>query len=232
MYSLIFPSVSIVAKSSCYDVENAVSGVRASGSLNWLHAFGIVDNDRRTHDDIDALKSKGVYALSVQSVESIYYHPEIQRRVAERHAAVTGEDASTRLADAREVVFMAIEPHIQRFSERAIEKALREQVVRQLPGQPEIKAAKPVKIYVDVAALVTEEKTRLKQAIDTKNVTEIIANYPVRESSALTDIARKLGFQSREQYESAVLKLIKDDTDTLAFVRSMFDSLVSDVNAA
>jgi len=33
-----------------------------------------------------------VYATSVFSVEGVYYHPEVQRRVAERHAIATGDD--------------------------------------------------------------------------------------------------------------------------------------------
>ena len=59
LYALVFPNVSIVAKSSCRDVEHAVSGIREANDLHWLHAFGIVDNDRRTQDDIDRLKRKG-----------------------------------------------------------------------------------------------------------------------------------------------------------------------------
>jgi len=106
LYSLVFPSVSIIPKSSCRDVENAVVGIRGASDLHWLHAFGIVDNDRRTQGDIDVLKAKGVYPLSVFSVESIYYHPEVQRRVAERHAVVTGEDA-TRLANAKSSAILA-----------------------------------------------------------------------------------------------------------------------------
>lgn len=103
LYSLVFPNVSIIPKSSCREVENAVVGIQSASDLHWLQAFGIVDNDRRTQADIDHLKAKGVYALSVFSVESIYYHPEVQRRVVERHATVTGEDAATRLANAKTV---------------------------------------------------------------------------------------------------------------------------------
>ncbi|MEH2078530.1 MAG: AAA family ATPase [Nostoc sp.] len=62
LYSLMFPNVSVVAKSNCRDVEHAVSSIRDAGNLHWLHAFGIVDNDRRTEADINQLKQKGVYA--------------------------------------------------------------------------------------------------------------------------------------------------------------------------
>lgn len=108
LYSLIFPNVSAVPKSTCRDVEHATSGIRDATGLHWLEAFGIVDNDSRALEDLDRLKEKGVYAISAFSVESIYYHPEIQRRVAERHVAVVGGNASERLSDAKLAVLEAI----------------------------------------------------------------------------------------------------------------------------
>jgi ABC-type cobalamin/Fe3+-siderophores transport system ATPase subunit len=229
LYSLIFPHVSIIPKSGCREVENAVVGIRSATDLHWLQAFGIVDNDGRTQFDINALKTKGIYALSVYSVESIYYNPEVQRRVAERHATVTGEDASTRLANAKSAAISAVTSQVQRLSERAVEKALREKILSQLPGQPEIAAGIPINFSIDVGALVASERVRLEANIRNDNLSDIIGRYPVRETSALTDIARKLGFQNRDQYEGTVRKLLMDDQETVGIVRSFFGSLPSDI---
>ena len=76
-YNLLFPNVSVIAKSTCREVERAVSSLRDSASFHWLHPFGIVDDDRRTEVDIERLRTKGVYAVKMYSIESIYYHPEI-----------------------------------------------------------------------------------------------------------------------------------------------------------
>lgn len=231
LYSLVFPSVSVVAKSSCRDVENVVSSIRDSGDLHWLHAFGIIDNDRRTETDINRLKGKGIYALSVFSVESIYYHPYVQGLVAQRHAAVTGDDASTRIANAKTAAIEAIEAHVQRLSERAVERTLREEVFRHLPRREEIAAGTPININIDVANAVTAEHKRLKDALSAGNLAEIISQYPIRETPALDKIAKELGFQKREQYEGAVRKLLMDDNEALIFVKSLFGTLVSDIEA-
>jgi ABC-type lipoprotein export system ATPase subunit len=229
LYSLVFPNVSIIPKSSCRAVENAVAGIRGSSDLHWLEAFGIVDNDRRPQADIDALKAKGVYALSVFSVESIYYHPEVQRRVVERHATVTGEDASTRLANAKSAAISAVTPQIQRLSQRTVEKTVREEILTHLPGQPEIAAGTPINLSIDLPAIVAAERGRLQASINNGNLLEIIERYPVRETSALTDIAHKLGFQNREQYEGTVRKLLMDDPEGLKAVKSFFDTLSNDI---
>jgi hypothetical protein len=192
LYSLVFPNVSVIAKLSCRDVEHSVTGIRDAANLHWLHAFGIVDNDQRTKADVDKLKEKGIYALSVFSVESIYYHPEVQRRVAERYAAVTGEEASTRVENAKLAAIAVIKPHIQRLSERTVEKAIREEIYRHLPGRHKIAATEPINISIDSTAIVNSEKARLEEALDAGELLAIITRYPVRETAALTQIASKL----------------------------------------
>src|SRR5205823_3931565 len=86
LYSQVFPSVSVISKSNCRDVEHAVRGIRDANELHWVKPFGIVDGDGRQQAELDELKTKGVYAVSAYSIESIYYHIDVQRRVAERHA--------------------------------------------------------------------------------------------------------------------------------------------------
>jgi hypothetical protein len=229
LYSLVFPNVSLVPKASCRDVENAVGGIRSSVELHWMHAFGIVDNDRRPQSEIDKLKDKGIYAISVFAVESIYYHPEIQRRLAERHAAVTGEDAVTLLANAQAAAISAISQHAQRLSERTAEKAVREEFFRRLPARRDIQSAQAITVSVDVPRFVSEELAKLQTAIAANDLSSLIAHYPVRETPALSTLARGLGFQDRDQYETAVRKLLMDDSDALNFVRSLFGTLPADI---
>jgi predicted ATP-dependent endonuclease of OLD family len=95
LYSLLFPQLSVIPKSSCRDVEYAVRGIRDAAGLHWVNAWGIVDNDQRSQDDINALKENGIFALGYYSVESLYYHPRIVRFVAERQAAILGMSADS-----------------------------------------------------------------------------------------------------------------------------------------
>lgn len=229
LYSLVFPNVTVVAKSSCRDVEHAVLGIRSATDLHWLRAFGIIDNDRRTAEDIARLNGKGVYAVSVYAVESLYYHPEIQRKIAVRHASVTGEDPNALVIAAKNAALSAVVPHLQRLCERAVEKTLRDELDKRWPKQAEISAGRQINITIDVAATVNEEFTALNQTIADGNLEKIISRYPVRETPMLTEIVRKLGFQTRDQYENAVRKLLMDDTVALEFVKAQFGTLVADL---
>jgi ABC-type lipoprotein export system ATPase subunit len=232
LYSLAFPNVSVIAKLTSRDVEHAVQGVRGAANLHWLDAFGIVDSDGRTESEVEALKKKGIYALSVFSVESLYYHTWIQRRIAERHSAVTGDDVSTRLAGTRAAALAAVGPHAERLSLRVVEKAIRGEMHRHLPSKDDIAQLKPITVCIDVAAVVAEERNRLQKLLDSGDLSAIISRYPIRETPALMQIASKLGFQNREQYENAVRKLLVDDEEALRFVRSLFGTLVNDIESS
>ena len=196
-----------------------------------MRPFGIIDNDGRSENEVQELKKKGIYALSVFSVESIYYHPEIQRRIAQRQADATGKSTSEYVENAKIAALTAVGEHVQRLSGRVVEKTLREEILQKLPGQPEITAGAPLTISIDVAGKVSAEKTVLENALKKSYLEGIIGRYPVRETPALTEIAKKLGFKNREEYEAAVRKLLIDDDDALKFVKSLFGSLPTDVAA-
>jgi ABC-type lipoprotein export system ATPase subunit len=231
LYSLVFPEISLIAKSGCHEVSRAVSGIRDAGDLHWVRPFGIIDNDGRSENKRQELKKKGIYALRVFAVESIYYHPVILEKIATRQEDITGTSTAERLENAKKAAFAAVEKHVQRLSERVVEKAIREDVQQKLPSQSEIALGAPITISIDVAAKVDAEKTVLENALKKSDLGEIISRYPVRETPALTEIAKKLGFKNREEYEAAVRKLLIENDDALKFVRSLFGSLPADVAA-
>ncbi len=233
LYAVVFPEFSVIAKASCRDVEQAVLGIRGASDLHWLQAIGIVDNDGRTPANIASLRARGVYALSVHSVESIYYHPNIIHRTAMRLAGVTGEDASTRLETAKQSALGAIAEHAKRLAERAIENTLREELQRQCPGQPEIAAGATLNIVIDIKARVDQERHVLEGYLASGDLSGLIQRYPIRETPALERIARDVGYQGRRQYETAVRRCLIEEPETLQFVRTLFGELQQDIaNAA
>lgn len=230
LYSLVFPFVSIIPKSSCHEVERSVGGVRDANRFHWLSAWGIVDNDRRTIEEINELKGKGIFALPVFAVESVYYDPQLQRMVVERYVSVVGGDIDESLQSAKRAAINAIKPHITRLCERAVEKALRDEVFKHIPRKKQISAGQPVLIEINVAQFVAQERQRLESLIDSVDLKAIIAAYPVRETPALDQIVDRLGFKGRQQYESAVRRLLMENNDALNMVRAMFGNLVAEIN--
>jgi hypothetical protein len=144
---------------------------------------------------------------------------------------VTGEDAAARVARAKAAALAAVEPHVQRLSERVVEKSLREQVLRRLPGREEIATGAPVAISIDVAGTVAAESARLRALLAAGDLAALIARYPLRETQALAQVALNLGFQDQDQYEGAVRTLLASDEKARAAVRALFGTLGDDMAA-
>ena len=83
---------------------------------------------------------------------------------------------------------------------------------------------------IDVKSAVEAELALLNSLLDRQELHTVIARYPVRETPALNEIAKRLGFQKREQYESAVRKLLIDTSDAMELVRKMFGNLACEMN--
>jgi hypothetical protein len=191
LYNVTFPGISVVAKDSCKDVENAVRGIRDADQFHWLQPFGIVDNDRRSEEDLLKLRGHHIFALPVFSVESVYYHPDIQRRMAERHAAVTGADANASLELARDAAVGAIAQHMDRLTARGVEKNLRHIAMSQLPKWRDIQSGGDIKIDINCSQELEKEKNKFSEAVHSKNLYYLICGYPVRETPALSIISKE-----------------------------------------
>jgi hypothetical protein len=232
IYAILFPGVSVLPRETCREVESAVEGIRSAEQLHWLRVWGIVDNDGRSREDADRLRAKSVFALPVFSVESLYYHPEMQRRAASKLARVTNADPEAAVGAASNAAVTLIDRHAERMCQRAVEKSLRERVLKNLPTQPQIAAGQAININIDVAGAVAVERGSFDEKVRNRDLSGLICRYPIRETGALAAIARHIGFQGTDQYEAAVLRVLIDEPDALIFVRALFDDLPATVDAA
>jgi ABC-type molybdenum transport system ATPase subunit/photorepair protein PhrA len=231
IYTLLFPEVTVAAKRSSREVEQSVAGIRGSQELHWVSAFGIVDRDGRDAGDIQRLEQRSVYPLSVYSVESLYYHPRVVRRVASLVAKLHGARADALLDAAMAAAFASLRPHLRRLSARAIEKRLRWKVESSLPRWEAIEAGQPFALNINLQAERDAEIARLEARIAALNFSEILGNYPVRETGALNAIANGLRFQTPAQYEAAVRKLLTDDAQAAEEMRQDFGGLLAAIAA-
>jgi ABC-type cobalamin/Fe3+-siderophores transport system ATPase subunit len=232
LYSILFPNASIVAKANCREVENAVVGIKGTAELHWVKPFGLVDNDSSEPERIADLQSRGVIPLNVYSVESIYYHPKVQKLAGKKLATVLGGNLEEKLRKANDDAIKAIRDSAKHLSTRIAEKAARAQVFSLLPKKGEVAAGSKRTAEIDFAVIVEGERARLDGLINASDFIGVLQRYPVRESAALDAIVKALHFANRAQYEAAVRKLLVDDTEAAKLVRSLLGSLPADLIAS
>lgn len=229
LYSLLFPNASIVAKASCREVESAVIGIRGAAALHWVKPFGFVDNDSSEPERIADLENKGVIPLNVYSVESIYYHPDVQKLVGEKLSAVVGGSLDEKLKQAKEDALGAIRQSAKHLSDRIAERAARAEVFSLLPKRGEVRTGGKRTAELNFGKFGEDEAARLDAMIGASDFVAILKRYPVRESPALDAIAKALDFADRSQYEVAVRKLLAEDGEAVKVVRSLLGSLPPDL---
>ena len=224
IYQLIYPTVSVVSKGSCRNVEKAVEGIKSSESLHWINAYGLIDSDDRTTEQIQELKDKGIVATNCYSVESLYYHLDIVKFVADRYAKLTGADSNELFENAKSKIITDISSHKERLGSRLSEKKVRTEVMSKLPKHADILEKKDFKIELSLEDYFKQEADKFGQLISTNNLNGLIERYPVRETPVLNNIAKGLGMD-KATYESVVRQLIVDDEVVLKTFRDILEDL-------
>jgi hypothetical protein len=222
LYSLIFPMVSIVAKETSKDVEQAVSGLRAAETITWISAWGIVDGDNQNQERIASLAARSIFAVPFYSVESVYYHPWIIRRVIERQAKMVSADPEVRFEAAIDVGIKRVQQSKRKMVEKAATKAARDALLSHLPTVPTVSAGQPVSVNIDTATLLTTKEAELEENLAARDWEAVVTSCPIRESGALEPISKAAGLPGRTDYEAAVRTMLTDDPEALDFVRALY----------
>ena len=231
IYEILFAKVSIVPKGNSTDVERATKGVRATEALTWVTAYGLVDADDRTSDQLEELKNSGIYGLNCYSVESLYYHPQMVSRVAAKQAQVTGEDANELENKALDAALTSIRGHRGRMCARMIEKKVKHQITKDLPDHEYIAKNVDFTRQVDLQSYLEQEYVKFDAFVAANDVGGLIARYPVRETPALQEIATQLGFKKPGKYEMAARKTLVDEEEARSAVINLLGDLEAVLNA-
>lgn len=225
LYAILFPDVSVVPKAGCSSLINTVKALKEEEDLHWLSPFGIIDNDNRSHEEIEKLSEQGVFALSLHTVEAIYYHPLIQWAVGARQAEVTGANVDDLVTKAKTDAIARINEHLDRMSHRVAERTIRELAFKNLPTKTTIAEGKKVSLELDVPGEVAAEQKRILDLLTTEDLMGLLSRYPIRETGALGGIANTLGFRDRLQYQAAVQKFLLDNENAAISLRGLFGNL-------
>lgn len=226
LYSLLFPSATIVSRNSSREVRQAVQGLRANQDTHHTIAFGIIDNDGLSIEQIGALATEYVFALPVFSVEALYYSLETLEAVAKQKEAL-GSDSAALIARAKDRALQAL--HVQgtltHLAARISEQRMRNVVLSHVPDRDTMIAAGQSSIPILVSSPFPNELAHIHSLLQVCKLEAIIERYPVRESGVLAALAKGLGFENRADYERAVLARVKVEPTLKAALRAKLGPL-------
>ena len=232
LYTALFPDISVVPRGSCVDVERAVTGLRQSLNYHHVEAYGLIDRDDRTPDDVMRLAEKHVFALDVCSVEALYYCSDAIVAVANRQAETLGNDADEMIESATQKAFDELHQNglAERMAARRCEHRLRERVLSEFQSQKsQIKTEST--LTVCVASPYPNELTCFQSLFADRKLDGLIARYPLRDSRVFDAIAEALACPNRSHYEKIVLSRVRADAELAQKLKEHIDLLSIELEA-
>ena len=215
LYSALFSNLSVVPKGGCRDVMEAVKGLQGSYNLHRVEAFGLIDRDDRTDEDVEKLAEDNVFALEVFSVEALYYCSDSIRAVAARQADSLGCDADKLAGSAKREAFDSIRRDNNiagRMAARKCERRLRNEMLSKLPKWKQIQSDPDFKIPAGGNSHYADELNRFNELVSGgEKLDDLIAGYPLLESRVFDAIAKALKCLGKKEYERMVLSMVRKD---------------------
>lgn len=230
IYQLIYPNVSVLPQGSCSQVEKAVEGIKRTSSVHWVNAYGLIDADDRTPDQIQKVLEKGIAALPVYSVEALYYHCYIIEKIAGKLSGITGEDPVLIYENAISKIITDMVQHKERLCARLSEKKVRNEILSSLPKHSDILQGNTYSKSIDLNTTLQNEIIHFDQLITTNNIDGLLERYPIRETPVITNIVSNLGI-TKSRYESMVRKLILEVPEIRVFYQSLLQPLTNLINS-
>lgn len=238
LFSLLFPDASVIPKGPCTAVEKAVQEINASRNVVWVDAIGIVDRDGLEQTEIERLNAKSIFPIDAYTIESVYYHPTIQSRIAllnvqanEPGREELAEDSCEirTMLDAAEIATRsALTTASQQLAVNAATISIRRRYFASIPNMNTVAGRAPVHFEIDGAEMeriVAEQVTSVEADIRDLEYAKLITRYPLKRTTARLAIAQALGFGNNRQYEAEVLRAARQDD----VAKDRIKSLLADV---
>jgi hypothetical protein len=210
LYALLFPKVSLRPCESCKDVMRAVRGLKDIEGIHRAKAFGLIDHDGMSPEQMSKFEDDGIYPLPIFAVESLIYSLEVQSAVAKQQAEIFGIDAQEILNEAKSSAIESLKgPGKKEYlASRVAERQMRDQILSEIPTRQQLMADDSGNVNVAVKSPYPDELARMTALVDISDIHGIVSRYPVRESGVLNGIVKGLRFTNRDLYERAALRRI------------------------
>lgn len=235
LYSVLFPTLSVIPMGSCEEVQKAVLGLRDYHEIDDVEVFGLIDRDNRADKDIEQLAEKGIFALKVYSVEALYYCSDAIDAVARQQAASRGIDVNGLVKSAKQQAIdeLTDQELAERMAARRCERQIRELALSNIPNWKSIRAnpAQPICVPIDPQVYL-EELDYFNELVKEAEIEQLIARYPLRDSRVFEIIATALICQNQEDYQRMVRVQIENDRELACKLKSHIDSLPEILDSA
>ena len=210
LYSAIIANkdISIIPKGNNEEVQRATIGLRSVSKLHEIRALGLTDSDGRSVEEIESLRTKGVFVLDAWSLESLYYDQQVLQAVITKQVEVSGGDTEEILNNIQEILLRFFQDPptrdqmINRYIHRSVQRAF----------HAKISSANSFSKFKGEQLCIPVERDDAERAYDSlveqENIQELVRQYPMKNTDALGRVCKAIEL-SGKQYKNAVVTQIQ-----------------------
>lgn len=216
IYSLLFPDRHIIPCASCNKVIESTRSLRSHQGLHHRDVHGLVDQDRRSHDEIAALKNANVSVAEVAEVENLFCINEVLLAVAKQ---LGSDDCDKSRQQAQERVFTELALQIE---QQSLMRAIAEIQFKLNGFGPKVGNKDANAIAAELSAYlgqinfnsaVTDNRNMFTAFISSKDYDKTLQFF--NSKGIISVVAASFGVQ-RERYIRLVMSIVKGDPQGLA----------------
>lgn len=208
LYQAAFPDYHIIPRGSSEKVIESTKAIRGNPSLHHLKAYGIIDSDYRTNEEIDALKSAGIYTINVAEVENLFCIAPLLRIVASNQHLNGDEVVQEVTSFIIQSLKHEIDVQVTSHAERQIQFRLNAYTKQAHSEQGLKDGLESVLKSFDIASIYAESRKLYQQAIDENSLEKTLVLY--NRKSLHKQISRFFGL-SNDGYINLILRLLKSE---------------------
>ncbi len=223
IYQLIYTEFTIIPRGNGRKVIESVKGINENSGLHAIGAFGLIDRDHRSVEEIDALKGTGVSVIDFSEVENLLLAPELIRAVAGNQAL----DPELKFNEVKEFVLNQLEKEVERLTSQKtsfeINFKLNALDNKQI-GKDKIKEAIAKLVSsIDADKLYDYNFNLFTKIIESKNYDAALKFY--NNKGLVSSVSKIMGLGNGE-YSKLVLRLINSNSKLVDHLRKHVPSFI------
>lgn len=203
-YQNIFEDFLVKPCGSCKNVIEYTKSFRRNKDFHSLEVYGLIDRDRRTNEEIEALEANEIYTLKVAEVEHIFATKEILDIVSTQLA----EDVSKQQEKVEDFVFGKLQVELK----KQILDRENEEIKFLLGGIDLSKKTIPlvefIGLHINENDIHTKIETEFKEILEKKDYTKLLGFY--NRKTIASQIGNLFGLKT-DELPSYIVRLSKDD---------------------
>lgn len=208
IYQAVYPNFHVIPRGGCEKVIESTRAMRSLPALHHLQAYGIVDGDYRTSEEINSLESSNIFTLDFAEIENVFCIELLIRLIAENQSLnpdETVEKVTTFIIDELQ---KEIETQVVNRAEKEIQFRLNSFSKKANSEEGLQLGLTDVLSNINVNEIYSESKVDFGKAIEEKNLNTILKIY---NRKTLSERISPIFGLAKGQYIEIILRLLKSE---------------------